>query len=479
MRVVACGGPLAGHEIRVVDAAGREVPERTEGRVEFRGPSATSGYFRNPQATRALFDGNWLDTGDVGYLAEGELYLTSRVKDLIIRGGHNIHPYDLEEAIGRLAGVRKGCVAVFAASAPAEATERIVVLAETRGGEHADEQLLRERIRELSIELLGVPADEIVLAGAHVVPKTSSGKIRRAACRELYERGLLRETQRPLPAWVQLVRLQLGSLAGRARTLAGRLIAALDAAALWALFCLIAFTGVLALACVPTLRWRRRTARALARTLRAAAMLPLKLEGAVHLAGAGPMVFVSNHASYVDWLLLIAILPADVAFVAKRELRERRGFGWLLDRVGTRYVERDESRQAAEDARRLVEAVRAGESLVFFPEGTLTRAPGLRPFHLGAFVVSAETGAPVVPVTLRGTRSMLRDGSWWPRRHPLVVRIDAPLRPQGSGWADALALRDAARRRIASACAEPDLGEAPAGAGIGQDEGEDGGDDRP
>ncbi len=396
----------------------------------------------------------WLDTGDVGYLAEGELYLTSRVKDLIIRGGHNIHPYDLEEAIGRLAGVRKGCVAVFGASAPAEATERIVVLAETRDGAPGDEPRLRERIRELSIELLGVPVDEVVLTGAHVVPKTSSGKIRRAACRELYERGLLRETPRPLPAWVQLARLQTSSLAGSTRTLAGRCIAALDAAVLWALFCLLALTGALALACVPTLRWRRRVARALARALGAASMLPLQVEGAAHLAGAGPTVFVSNHASYVDWLLLIAILPADVAFVAKRELGEWRALAWLLGRVGVRYVERDESRQAAEGAHRLVEAVRAGESLVFFPEGTLTRAPGLQPFHLGAFVVSAQTGASLVPVTLRDTRSLLRDGSWWPRRHPLAVRIDAPLRPQGSDWSDAVALRDTARRKIAAACAE-------------------------
>jgi len=461
MRVVSCGMPLAGHEIRVVDASGRELPERTEGRIEFRGPSATSGYFRNPQATRALFDGDWLDTGDVGYVAQGELYPTSRVKDLIIRGGHNIHPYDLEEAVGKLAGVRKGCVAVFGASDPADATERVVVLAEIRNGALGRDPRLRERIRELSIELLGVPADDVVLAGAHAVPKTSSGKIRRAACRELYERGLLRGAHRALPTWLQWGRLWMSSLAGRARTLAGRCAAALDAAALWTLFGLLALSGTVALACLPALRWRRRAARALARAMRAASMLRLQVEGAGHLAGAGPSVFVSNHASYADWLVLIAVLPAEVAFVAKRELGERRVLAWLLGRVGTRFVERGESRQASEDSRRLVQAVRAGESLVFFPEGTLSRAPGLQAFHLGAFVVSAQTGAPLVPVTLRGTRSLLRDGSWWPRRHPLAVRIDAPLRPQGSSWSDAVALRDAARQRIASACAEPDLGEVP------------------
>ena len=93
----------------------RELAERREGRLQFRGPSATAGYFRNADATRALFHDDWLDTGDVGYIAEGEIYLTSRAKDLIIRGGHNIHPYELEEAVGNLEGIRQGCVAVFGA----------------------------------------------------------------------------------------------------------------------------------------------------------------------------------------------------------------------------------------------------------------------------------------------------------------------------------------------------------------------------
>ncbi|HSN32669.1 MAG TPA: fatty acyl-AMP ligase, partial [Ideonella sp.] len=177
MEVVGCGLPLAGHELRVVDTRGSELPDRHEGRIEFRGPSATSGYFRNPEATRALFRGDWLDTGDVGYVAEGEIFLTSRVKDLIIRGGHNIHPYDLEEAVGRLPGVREGCVAVFGAADPTSGTDRIVVLAETRPVSAAARAALRERIGELAIALLGAPADDIVLAPPRTVLKTSSGKI--------------------------------------------------------------------------------------------------------------------------------------------------------------------------------------------------------------------------------------------------------------------------------------------------------------
>jgi acyl-CoA synthetase (AMP-forming)/AMP-acid ligase II len=121
LRFVDCGKPLPGHEIRIVDAAGTELGDRREGRIEFRGPSATAGYFNNAPATRSLFHGDWLDTGDLGYVAGADLYVTGRVKDMIIRAGRNLHPAELEEAVGNLKGVRKGCVAVFACPDPSGA----------------------------------------------------------------------------------------------------------------------------------------------------------------------------------------------------------------------------------------------------------------------------------------------------------------------------------------------------------------------
>lgn len=138
LRFVACGQPLPGHQIRIVDAAGREVGEREEGQLEFCGPSATSGYYRNPEQTRSLFhaaaqgSGEWLDSGDLAYMTGGDIFITSRIKDVIIRAGRNIYPYELEEVVGDIPGIRKGCVAVFASHDPAAGTERMVVLAETR-----------------------------------------------------------------------------------------------------------------------------------------------------------------------------------------------------------------------------------------------------------------------------------------------------------------------------------------------------------
>ena len=132
LRFVSCGRPLDGHEIRIVDAAGRELPERRQGRLQFRGPSACSGYYHNPRQTQRLFQGSWLESGDLAYLVDGEIFITGRTKDIIICGGRNIYPEELEEAVGNLAGVRKGNVAVFGTPDPRTGTERLVVLAETR-----------------------------------------------------------------------------------------------------------------------------------------------------------------------------------------------------------------------------------------------------------------------------------------------------------------------------------------------------------
>ena len=210
-RSSCCGHAIPDHELRVVDAAGSELPDRAEGSLQFRGPSATSGYYRNPEATKDLFDGEWLNTGDRAYLSDGMLYITGREKDIIIRGGRNIFPYELEEAVGDIPGIRSGCVAVFGSQDPASGTERIVVLAETRerrGAAEAEHQAAHQRPRD---DLIGAPVDDIVLAPPHTVPKTSSGKIRRVAARDYYERGP--DSVRPQAVWLQFVRLALAGVA--------------------------------------------------------------------------------------------------------------------------------------------------------------------------------------------------------------------------------------------------------------------------
>ncbi len=204
----------------MVDASGSELPERREGRLQFRGPSATTGYWHNPEANAQLFCDGWLDTGDYAYLAGGELYLTGRAKDIVIKAGRNIYPQEVEEAVGRIAGVRPGCVAVFGSPDPASGTERLVVAAETRLTEATALAALRQAIQDQVLELLGLPADEIWLSAQRIVLKTSSGKVRRAASRALFEQGLFKA--KPRAAWLQLTRVFLAGARPRFRRLATR-----------------------------------------------------------------------------------------------------------------------------------------------------------------------------------------------------------------------------------------------------------------
>ena len=150
-------------------------------------------------------------------------------------------------------------------------------------------------------------------------------------------------------------------------------------------------------------------------------------------------------------------MPPDFSFIAKRELADVALIGLALRRLGAVFVERFDHAQGALDTQALQARVRAGESFVFFPEGTFRRASGLRPFKLGAFVIAAETGTALVPVTLNGTRSLLRDKAWLPNRSDIRVTVGAAILPARTGWGQALELRDAARKWMAATLAEPTI----------------------
>ncbi|MBI3344990.1 MAG: AMP-binding protein [Gammaproteobacteria bacterium] len=454
LRFVACGQPLPGHQIRIVDDTGREVAERVEGRLEFKGPSSTSGYFRNPEQTRNLFHGDWLDSGDLAYIAGVDVYITGRVKDIIIRAGRNIYPHELEEAVGNIPGIRKGCVAVFGSPDPASGTERLVVMAETREKDAEVLDKLRLEINSLSSDLLGSPPDDIVLAPVHSVLKTSSGKIRRAASRELYEKGLSKVQQRAV--WWQFVRLSILSVPPELRRLRRVVTDVLYAAYAWTVFSILAPITLLIAVLLPRPEWSWAVSRVGARLLIRLSGAPLTVQGLDNLPTGAPCVLVANHASYLDGILLIALLPRPFGFVAKRELLDHPIAGIYLRHMGASFVERFALLRGVEDAEQLSQSVREGRSLAFFPEGAFYRMPGLLPFHMGAFVAAAQAGAPVVPVSIRGTRSILRADHWFPRRGSISVTIGVPIEPRGSDWSAAIQLRDAARAEILRHCGEPD-----------------------
>jgi fatty-acyl-CoA synthase len=186
--LVVLGRPVPGLEFRIADPTdGRELGDREVGELQIRGTSVTPGYYRRPDANADLFDGEWLRTGDLAYLADGRMVMCGRIKDVIIVGGRNVYPQDVERAVGTVEGIRAGNVIAFGV-AGRQGKEQVVVVAETRA---EDLEALGHIIHERTVEAVGVPCKDVVLVRPGTLPKTSSGKLQRSLCKQQYEAGQL------------------------------------------------------------------------------------------------------------------------------------------------------------------------------------------------------------------------------------------------------------------------------------------------
>ncbi len=451
LRFVSCGAPLPEHELRIVDEYDHALPDGQQGRIQFQGPSASAGYFRNPSLTRQLLHDVWRDSGDLGFLSEGELYLTGRVKDVIIRAGQHLHPQVIEQAVGEVPGIRRGRVAAFGTHS--QGTERLVVVAETRATDPAQRQALQQAVNAAVQACAGAPADEVVLAAPGTILKTSSGKLRRSACRSAFETGRLDtpDRWRLLTVAARSQRDRLLRAARRAGTLA-------YAAYAWLVLGIAAVPALLCMALPLSHATRWSASRQLLRMLAAATGIRIRVK-LLEAPPNRPCVFVCNHASYVDALALMCALPRPATFVVKQELATTPVLGWALHRLGVMFVARSDPHTNTQ----AVQQVRAStRDVLFFPEGTFRHMPGLVHFRLGAFVAAVAADMPVVPVALKGTRSILRDDEWLPQPGTVTVTIAAAAYPDKAAdpWSEALRLADATRATILEHCGEPDAGEA-------------------
>ena len=452
LRFVSCGRPLPEHHIRVVDTSGRLLGERVEGHVQFRGPSVTSGYFRNPDATRAVTHDGWMDSGDLGYLTDGELFITGRVKDIIIQAGRNICAQEVEEAAGAAAGIRKGCIAAFGIHDPTLGTERLVVVAETRERNRTRWDRLRVGVQERVTAAIGVPPDVVVIAHAGTVLKTPSGKIRRTAIRDAYVRGTLGRRRSLV---VQQARLAIADVRARLTRLGDLLGRSLFTAYIVTMVVpmLLMLWGYLLVS--PRGRAANLAVKGWSRmALRICGLRP-RVTGVERLEGVGAAILVANHASYIDSVVLMATIPTDFRFLAKRRLADYPVIGSVIRRVGHVTVEKATVAQQLSGAEVLPNLLRQGRQMLVFPEGTFLRSPELLPFRLGAFKAAVDTGRPIVPIALRGTRRVLPDGTWLFTRGPIDVLIGTPLVPAAQRWQEMVRLRDEARTIIAHGSGEP------------------------
>ena len=185
-RVVSCGTPGPEVELRIATpATSEELPERHVGEILAKAPSMMEGYLGLPDDEQPFVDG-WLRTGDLGYIADGELYVSGRIKDIVIVLGRNYAPEDLEWAAERVAGVRKGRVVAFAKPG---GSEDVIIALEPEGA--TDPASLPERIRQSVFDAVGLSAREVLVLAKGTIPKTTSGKIRRSALRDAYAGGEL------------------------------------------------------------------------------------------------------------------------------------------------------------------------------------------------------------------------------------------------------------------------------------------------
>jgi fatty-acyl-CoA synthase len=187
-KLVSCGRPFPGHEVRIADGRGHSLPERHVGQILLKGPSVFRGYLDRKALTRETLAGGWLHSGDLGYLADGELYVCGRVKDTIIVNGRNYYPQDLEQAAADVADVKRGRAVAFGTE-PGTGRERIVVVVEPAHASHGAD--LADRVRGRIAEATGVLVDEVVVAPSGTIPKTTSGKLQRSRVRHHYESGML------------------------------------------------------------------------------------------------------------------------------------------------------------------------------------------------------------------------------------------------------------------------------------------------
>jgi fatty-acyl-CoA synthase len=188
VELVGCGPAFPDHEVKILGEDGRELPERHVGEIVLRGASVTGGYYNNPEVTAETYRGGFLHTGDLGYLANGQIYVCGRIKDLIIIRGANFHPQDIEWAVADVEGVRRDNVVAFSVDMDGE--EKLVVAAEANS---SDAARLRTEIATKVAETHGLTPGKVVIVRVGSLPKTSSGKAQRRRTKRLFEEHQLEE----------------------------------------------------------------------------------------------------------------------------------------------------------------------------------------------------------------------------------------------------------------------------------------------
>ncbi len=451
LEFVSCGKAIPHHDIRIIDDNGNLQEDRVVGHLQFKGPSAMEGYYLRPDITQKIYHDGWWDTGDFAYIVDGELFITGREKDVIITAGRNLYPAEIEEIVGEIQDVRKGCVVAFGAHDEHKGTEQFTIVAESHVKDPKIKNKITDEILEKVVTCLGIPPDKIIIVPPGTILKTSSGKLRRYSTKEAYLKGKL--TKKSLPATIQYLKLKFSSVYSIIKNNIIRLFKLLYTLYF---FLIGVSTGLLTwlLAILTPPSYSFYLLKAWCRLILFIGFCPVKYDKTKFPKETKPVIFVANHASYMDSVLLIATLPKDILIVGKKELLVMPLIKTFVNRIGYPTVDRLDFSKSIEDTKIIKSALMQKKSILIFAEGTFTNATGVRPFKLGAFKLAVETMTPLCPIAIKGTRHFLRANQFIFIPSKLSLWIGEPVIPQNDDFEEAIRLRNEFRELISKHCGE-------------------------
>lgn len=380
--VFSVGQPIPGYDVRIVDSFGRPVREGQSGHLQFRGDAQMSGYWNNEAATSAVIKDGWIDSGDIAFHADREIYFVGRSKDVVIRNGRQLPVEPIERVVEEIAGIRAHGVAVVGTIEATVGTEKLVVVAEctAEASEHA--RVVRA-IREAVEDLTGELPDSIRLVAPGTLPRTDNLKIRRVEARRLAAAGTIGHPS-PAPA-LQMAGLWIANTAGLVRRGTGRFLGSL------------ADSSRLRVA-----RWTAgwmtfsRAPGAVQPAVRAVLGILGKRPTPEGTQMRGPVVLVSQRSNPFDAMSVVSLVENEVTLAGPETL------------IGLPEWAASMLRPLVVDSREAIEAaLKAGRTVVVFPDSPLgTPVPRLR-YHTRALEAAANTGAPIVPLGMQIIRNRL------------------------------------------------------------------------
>ncbi len=438
------GTPVEGQQVRLVDENGHEVPERATGRLQFRGETTMSGYYRDTEATAAAVrGGGWVDSGDFGYMAGGEFFFTGRGRDTIVKADRKLCPLDVEVAVGNLTGIIPGSAVAFGAPEEDSGADRLVVAAETLANTFEDFRRIETEVIRVVDAYLGMPPDDVRLVAPGSLPRTQNGKVRRNDIRSLFLRGKLRSGRRP--PWMQMVLLRWENFGPLIRLGFRRVRVVVGRAATNTVSSLVARTAGV---------WMRLTgaagiARSASRRILQLHAQRFSLQGGENLAGGRPVLLVANRSGLFDPLVMVATLPGKVWFADRAALN---GLPAHLKFLLEPLILGDRDGQTTPAAGlvrgRVRSAFESPCTVVNFPESPVGEPVSRNRYRLDPFQAAVEMGVEIRPAAIRERTTQQQPVERARVRRVTMVIIREPvLSPERADFVDL-------RRRVREAIGE-------------------------